>query len=109
MQNNIKIGREKEGALRALRAELSNMNKAYDSLSEAERNSEFGQNMQKTIDTLTSKIKILEHNTGRDYRNVGNYAGSLSGLFWDLSKDLEDNTAKITTIIGGITSALNRT
>lgn len=85
MQNNIKIGREKEGALRALRAELSNMNKAYDSLSEAERNSEFGQNMQKTIDTLTSKIKILEHNTGRDYRNVGNYISGVVGKLGEVA------------------------
>lgn len=109
LQNNIKMDQEQAGSLRALRAELSNVTKQYDALSAEERKAAKGLELRKKINEITDALKDSEEQTGRFYRNVGNYAGSLSGLFWDLSKDLEDNTAKITKIIGGITSALKRT
>lgn len=109
MQNNIKIGREKEGSLRALRAELSNITKAYDSLSKEERESAKGLALKEKIEETTNALKNSEEETGRFYRNVGNYAGSLGGLFEGLSGDLEKNTAKITGLIERLSSGIKKT
>lgn len=79
MQNNIKVGREKQGSLRALRAELSNITKAYDSLSKEERESASGQEMKEKVRELTQSLRDMEHETGRDFRNVGNYLSAMGG------------------------------
>lgn len=79
VQNNIKVDREKQGSLRALRAELSNVTKAYDSLSKEERESASGQAMKQKVAELTQSVKNMESETGRDFRNVGNYIGKVVG------------------------------
>lgn len=91
IQNNIKMDTEKQGSLRALRAELSNVTKQYDELSEEERRAAKGLELQSKINAITASLKSSEQETGRFYRNVGNYAngfveaftrmgGSLGGL-----------------------------
>ena len=109
IQNNIKMDTEKQGSLRALRAELSNVTKQYDELSEEERQSAKGFELKDKINSITAALKGSEEATGRFYRNVGNYAGSLSGLFGGLSKDIESNTSKIAGIIDTIGSAIKGT
>ncbi len=74
IQNNIKADTEKIGSLRALRAELSNLTKQYDALSEEERKSAKGVELKNKINEITATLKNSEQETGRFYRNVGNYA-----------------------------------
>lgn len=81
IQNNIKMDTEQKGSLRALRAELSNLTKEYDSLSEAERNSAQGMELQNKIQSLMGEIKGSEEQTGRFFRNVGNYANGVMEAF----------------------------
>lgn len=81
IQNNIKMDTEQKGSLRALRAELSNLTKEYDSLSEAERNSAQGMELQNKIQALMGEIKGSEEQTGRFFRNVGNYANGVMEAF----------------------------
>lgn len=81
VQNNIKMDTEQAGSLRALRAELSNLTKAYDSLSEADRMSEVGLKLKQQIEVTTATIKNTEEQTGRFYRNVGNYANGFIEAF----------------------------
>lgn len=81
IQNNIKMDTEQAGSLRALRAELSNLTKQYDSLSEAERNSDIGTALNNKILNVTATIKNTEEQTGRFYRNVGNYANGFIEAF----------------------------
>lgn len=109
IQNNIKADTEKQGSLRRLRAELSNVTKEYDALSEEERKAAKGLELKNKINEITDALKDSEEQTGRFYRNVGNYAGSLSGLFGGLSKDLESNTSKIASLINNIGAAIKRT
>lgn len=80
VQNNMKLDKEKEGSLVALRAELSNLTKQYDALSRAEREGAAGQELQNKINAITTEIKGSEEATQRYYRNVGNYAGSIAPL-----------------------------
>lgn len=74
LQNNIKMDQEQIGSLRRLRAELSNLTKQYDSLSQAERESEFGLKLKAQINDITVTLKNSEGGTGRFFRNVGDYA-----------------------------------
>lgn len=77
VQNNIKTEREQEGSLRALRAELSNATKEFDSLSKAERNSVKGKALKEHINEITNELKKAEEETQRFYRNVGNYEDAI--------------------------------
>ena len=81
VQNNIKMDTEKQGSLRALRAELSNVTKQYDELSEEERRAAKGMELQSKINAITSQLKNSEQETGRFYRNVGNYANGFVEAF----------------------------
>ena len=73
VQNNIKTEKELQGSLTQLRAALSNLTAQYDKLSQAERENAKGQQLQKRIKAITEQLKGAEEETGRFYRNVGNY------------------------------------
>ncbi|MBQ5647784.1 MAG: hypothetical protein IIV16_01520, partial [Alistipes sp.] len=89
VQNNITASKAQEGSLKALRAQLSNLTKQYDELSRVEREGAFGKDLQKQINNITKELKGGEEGTQRFYRNVGNYAGSLEGLFGGLQKNAQ--------------------
>ena len=86
-QNNIKVQQGAEGSLKALRAQLSNLTKQYDELGKAQREGGMGKDLQKQINDITKELKGAEEGTQRYYRNVGNYAGSLEGLFGQLQNN----------------------
>lgn len=79
VQNKRKIEREQVGSLISLRAELSNLTAEYDKLSKAERESDGGKEMAANIKALSQEIKGAEEETGRFYRNVGNYTEAILG------------------------------
>lgn len=87
VQNNITQSKAEEGSLKSLRAELSNLTKKYDEMGRARRESQEGKDLQADINKITKELKGAEEGTQRFYRNVGNYAGSLSGLFGKLQSD----------------------
>lgn len=78
VQNEIRQQSELDGSLRALRAELSNLTKEYDSLSRAERETGArGAELKQKINAVTTEIKTAEEGTQRYYRNVGNYQNAI--------------------------------
>lgn len=81
LSNNIKTTQQKEGSLKSLRAQLSNTTKAYDELSRAERNGAEGAELQEKINRITAELKGAEEETGRFYRNVGNYENAMKAAF----------------------------
>lgn len=81
IQNNISQEKYKEGSLKALRAELSNLTSAYDELSESERNAAQGVELRDKINQVTNQLKAAEESTQRYYRNVGNYENALKNVF----------------------------
>ena len=86
IQNNIKVQRENEGSLTQLRAQLSNLTRAYDQLDKESREGEFGQNLKKQILDITAQLKSAEGETERFYRNVGNYENSIKNALGANSK-----------------------
>ena len=94
-------------SIAGMRAQLSDLLKIYDNLSEADRQSSKGLELQANINDLTSQLKTLEEETGRFQRNVGNYPevvkaiipgiNDLNGLLGSLGlqmKDLEGGAKK---------------
>ena len=59
---------------------LGRMREAYRQMSETERNSSFGQQLQKDIQQLNQKMVALDAGLGNHQRNVGNYASAWNGL-----------------------------
>ena len=77
LRNNIKSQKENNDSLAAMRAQLSNNVKAYDSLSKAERESARGQELQKSISDTVEQLNEAEQATGRFHRKIGNYPEGL--------------------------------
>lgn len=73
IQNNIKIEKEQEGSIISLRAELSVLNAEYDKLSRTDRVGDAGAKKLAEIQNITKELKAAEEESGRFYRNVGNY------------------------------------
>ena len=71
--NSIKASQEEEGSLKQLRLTLSNLNRKYDSLSKAMRESTEGRTLQESIVKISSTLNKEEQATGRYQRNEGNY------------------------------------
>lgn len=87
-------------SIAGMRAQLSDLLKIYDNLSEADRQSSKGLELQSNINDLTSQLKTLEEETGRFQRNVGNYPevvkaiipgiNDLNGLLGSLGLQMKD-------------------
>ncbi|MDR1340834.1 MAG: hypothetical protein LBK58_12385 [Prevotellaceae bacterium] len=73
LRNQVKEQNAAAGSIEELRAKLNQMTKAYDAMSASIRKSDAGKQAAKDIRKLSDELKELEHATGRDQRNVGNY------------------------------------
>lgn len=73
-------------SIAGMRAQLSDLLKIYDNLSEADRQSSKGLELQSNINDLTSQLKTLEEETGRFQRNVGNYPEQITAIIPGLSQ-----------------------
>lgn len=104
VQNNIKMDTEKAGSLRALRAELSNVTKQYDELSEEERRAAKGMELQAKIQDITTQLKNSEQETGRFYRNVGNYANGFVEAFTRMGGSMGGLQGPINVVKNGFTA-----
>lgn len=104
IQNNIKADTEQKGSLRALRAELSNVTKQYDALSEADRRSADGLKLKAKIEDITSQLKNSEQETGRFYRNVGNYANGFVEAFTRMGGSMGKMQGPMNLVKNGFTA-----
>jgi hypothetical protein len=77
VQNQLKIDRENIGSMQQMRAQLSNLTKAYDELSAEEREAAEGRELKDKINQVTDALKNNEEATQRYYRNVGNYENAI--------------------------------
>ena len=80
IQSEIKKQNEQAGSLNRLKSELSTMTAQYGKLSEAERNSARGRELQKSIGETSTKLSAAEQALGDFHRQVGNYEVATKGL-----------------------------
>lgn len=95
IRNNNKSIEDQEGSLQSMRAELSRLNKVYVNLSQIERESAKGRDLQKKIKTLNDEIKVTEQGLGDFRRSVGGYeeaikvAANETGIFSKVNSSLK--------------------
>lgn len=77
IRNNNKSIEDQEGSLQSMRAELSRLNKVYVNLSQVERESAKGRDLQKKILSLNTTIGDAEKKLGDFRRQVGNYENAM--------------------------------
>lgn len=77
IRNNNKSIEDQGGSLQSMRAELSRLNKVYVNLSQAERESAKGRDLQKKILSLNTTIGDAEKKLGDFRRQVGNYENAM--------------------------------
>ena len=106
VQNQLKLEKEQEGSLVALRAEFSNATAAYDALSREEREGTKGKELQNHINAITEELKEAEEETQRFYRNVGNYEAAILKAAQSNIPFL-DSIIKMQTELGGVKQAFN--
>lgn len=106
VQNQLKLEKEQEGSLVALRAELSNATAAYDALSREEREGTKGKELQNHINAITEELKEAEEETQRFYRNVGNYEAAILKAAQSNIPFL-DSIIKMQTELGGVKQAFD--
>ena len=103
-------------SLNGERQRLADMQKAYDQLDRAQRESEGGKAFLEAIQAQSDAVKGLEEDTGRAQRNVGNYAdalksvipgaGKLSGVLDTLKKFAGLAAGGFTGLAAGIKAAM---
>ena len=76
-------------SLNGERQKLADMQKAYDQLDRAQRESEGGKAFLEAIKAQSDAVKGLEEDTGRAQRNVGNYPKAWGGAIPGLNKATE--------------------
>ncbi|WP_289006078.1 hypothetical protein [uncultured Parabacteroides sp.] len=95
IRNNNKSIEDQKGSLQSMRAELSRLNKVYVNLSQIERESAKGRDLQKKIKTLNDEIKVTEQGLGDFRRSVGGYeeaikvAANETGIFSKVNSSLK--------------------
>lgn len=92
IRNNNKSIEDQEGSLTSMRAELSRLNKVYVNLSQVERESAKGRELQEKIFSLNTEIGNAEKKVGDFRRQVGNYENSITSA-------LGANNKYVTTLI----------
>lgn len=78
IRDNNKSIQDQEGSIKSMRSELSLLNKAYVNLSQAERESAKGRELQEKILSLNTTIGDAEKKLGDFRRQVGNYENSIT-------------------------------
>lgn len=116
LQNESKIANSYGDSLNEQRRKLSDMQKAYDSLSASWRKSSAGQAFKKQLDEQYNSVSELEKATGRHQRNVGNYPnvmgsavksfGSLGGAIGQVSEAFSGLSTNGIKGLGGLASAI---
>lgn len=88
-------------SLNGERQKLADMQKAYDQLDRAQRESEGGKAFLEAIKAQSDAVKELEESTGRAQRSVGDYPKALQGVVGTIFKiqDAGKNASKMTNLL----------
>lgn len=88
----IKENRAASGSMEELSQRLQLLKRQRVELTDADRESPFGQQLLKDINSLDQEIKELDAQQGQYFRNVGNYQGSakiIVGALKDVEKEID--------------------
>lgn len=103
LQSNIRANNEAVGSYNDLQNQLKRAQQAFKAMSEAERGSAKGQELQKKVSSLQTQLKELDAEMAVYNRNVGNYQDAFNSGKWD---DFADKIKEISPEMGGLTDGL---
>lgn len=103
LQNESKIANSYGDSLNEQRRKLTDMQKAYDSLSASWRESSAGQAFKKQLDEQYDSVLNLEKATGRHQRNVGNYPNVMGGAIKGFGS-MDDAIAGVSEAFNGLST-----
>ena len=109
MENEMKLHKEEEGSLRALRAEVSRLTSQYDSMSKVRREGAEGSALLENIQKTTKELNMAEQASLRFQRNVGNYQsafGNLNFQVQQLARELPSLSYGFNVFVGAISNNL---
>lgn len=109
MENEMKLHKEEEGSLRALRAEVSRLTSQYDSMSKVRREGAEGTALLEKIQKTTKELNMAEQASLRFQRNVGNYQsafGNLNFQVQQLARELPSLSYGFNVFVGAISNNL---
>lgn len=86
LKNDEKLNQASAGSMQRLSQELSRMRIAYRQLSDGQKESPFGKELQASIEQADAKIKGLDASIGNYQRNVGNYTSQWNGLNFSIQQ-----------------------
>src|SRR5690554_4839243 len=89
-RNQIKEMNASEGSINQMRAQLNQLTQVYDDLNKAEREGEIGKTTRQAMADLSNELKILEGETGRFQRNVGNYPAQMGEVSASIKTGFKD-------------------
>lgn len=105
--NTQKIQTLQEGSIKALRAQLNNLNAIYDSIGRNQRSGAYGKELIASIQLVTKELSQAEQASMRFQRNVGNYASGWNGLnvqIQQVTRELPSLAYGINTLIGALSN-----
>lgn len=109
VQTSKKTNADYADSLDGMRAKLNDMQKAYATLTKAQRDSAEGQEFLRAIAEQDKAVKGLEQSIGDARRNVGDYEGAIKRAFpaiGNLSDGIEKATATFEALGKGGASAM---
>lgn len=89
-KNQAKSNISLETTYKRMSLELGNMRALNKSLTEQERDTPYGKQLAKNIDTLDAEVKKLDATMGIHARNVGNYKSGFNGLNVSISQIMRE-------------------
>lgn len=101
VQTSQKTNEDYADSLDGMRAKLNDMQKAYATLTKAQRESAEGKEFLKAIVEQDKAVKGLEQSIGDARKNVGNYEGAIKSAFPAIGK-FSDGVEKITGLMESI-------
>jgi hypothetical protein len=99
LKNSAIQDNAKDGSVKQMRASLSLLTAEYHKMSEAERQSAKGMDLQKKISDTSSELKKVEAGLGDFRRNVGDYAGQLEPAFTSLRSEMRKTREELAGIL----------
>lgn len=101
-----KVGKQESDAatdsIRGMELEYKNLYDTYKKLSEEQRKSDFGKNMAKSLDELSTKLNSTKMDVGNFTSNIGNYTNSAMDAFKKMGQAVQGLNSPLKMAGGGV-------
>lgn len=101
------IANSEEGSMERMAAQIEQLTIEISKMSEAERNSQYGQNMVKNLAEMRRQLQSLEEQTGINVKSIGKFRGEFNNLRFatmQVVRELPSLAVSVNTFFLGISN-----